>query len=44
MMMDRRSKLLETLSNIMKKMGVQSRSAASELGIRLGLVSPPRDE
>lgn len=32
------------VSNIMAKMDVHSRSAASELGIRLGLVSPPRDD
>jgi predicted ATPase/DNA-binding CsgD family transcriptional regulator len=31
------------VSNIIKKMGVHSRSAATEYGIRMGLVSPPRD-
>jgi DNA-binding CsgD family transcriptional regulator len=32
------------VSNIMAKMEVHSRSAASELGIRLGLVDPPRED
>lgn len=31
------------VSNIIKKMKVHSRSAASEYGIRMGLVPPPRD-
>lgn len=32
------------VSNMTKKMGVHSRSAATEYGIRMGLVSPPRDD
>lgn len=31
------------VSNIMTKMQVHSRSAASEFGIRVGLIAPPRD-
>ena len=31
------------VSNIIKKMKVHRRSAASEYGIRMGLVPPPRD-